>query len=238
MFFKRKIIFTISLFILLPSVEAVESHSTNKISVPIYLFELNPLIYKEGSKTIKGAWFDSFEKLAAKSNLTFDYQFGSVPRIEKMLSTLKPGCNLTFLKTPGRENKMHFIVNHGVKSIIKAYQRTDDSRQWTIEKLQNNRNIKIITNSSVFGDLLSAKKIESELLFNINSIIQMLLMRRIDVYVGSNLAVEELAEFKDGKIKAGLTIKKITHGIACSKGTSQEVTNRLIQASKSWKLEP
>lgn len=209
-----------------------------ELTLPVYVFEITPLIYQNEKKEPVGFWFESFEKLSHLSKVKFDYHFVSVPRMELLLSSERSGCNLTLLKTKTRvEKKINFIYEHPVKSIFKAYKRADDPREWTFQELSSNKYVKIITNTTVGTEILKEKKIESELLFNIDSIIHMLMMKRIDLFVGSNLAIERSKEFTSNKIAPSLVIKKIIHGIGCSRGTPPEIISALQNAAKSWVLD-
>ncbi len=206
-------------------------------TIPIYLFELKPLIYMGDNKQIQGKWYDSFQKLSKKAGVNFDYMFVSIPRMELLLSGAKPGCNLTLIKSKKRQETIHFIYDHKEKTILKVYQRADDTRKWDIKKLQEDKNVRIITNTSVGMDTLNKQNIKTDLLFNVSSIIHMLLIKRIDIYVGSNLAVEKMEEFKSKKLKAGMVIETITHGIGCSRGTPDIITEKIKKAAKTWDLE-
>ncbi len=214
--------------------------SSEEQLVPIYVFEIKPLIYFDGlsENKIKGSWFNSFEELAKTSGLKFNYQFTSIPRLEKFLDSNAPGCSLTLLKTPKRMkiNGIQFIHDHPIKTIIKSYQRSEDKRELTLEDFKKNSHLRIVSNTSVGTDILRTQGVQAELLFNINSITNMLLMKRVDVFVGSNLAIEKLIEFQEKKIKPGIIIKTLTHGIACSRGTSLDITSRLKRGANAWLL--
>lgn len=217
---------------------AKKSFATDELELPIYVFEVKPLIYLDEDKVIKGTWYDSFEELAKISGLKFKYQFTSIPRLELYLGSNLPGCNLTFLKTKKRMRikNIKFIHDHPTKTIFKAYQRSDDIRVFSLKDFQQNPKISIVSNTSVATDALKELGIRSDLQFSINAITNMLLLKRMDIYVGSNLAVEKLQEFKDKKIKAGIIIKTFTHGIGCSGGTNPEALKKLKRGSESWVL--
>ena len=207
--------------------------------MPIYLFELKPLVYQE-DQNIKGPWFESFEKLKKEAGLDFDYQFVSISRLELMLSNPeRAGCSLTLLKTKERIEKMkiNFIYDHPNKTLITLYQRADDPRVFTVKNLKNYPDLKIVTNAPPALDALREINLKAELLFNFNSIIRMLLLKRIDVVVGSNLAIERMEEFRSKKLVRGPLIKTLTHGIGCSLGTSPIYIERLRKAVKTWRLE-
>lgn len=207
--------------------------------LPIYLFELKPLIYQENGLT-KGQWADSFQKLSKLAHLDFQYQFVSISRMELMLSRERPGCNLTLLRTPQRENgmKINFIYEHPEKTILRIYRRATDERMITLKEFGQNKNYKLVTNTSAATSaLLIESGVHAELLPSMGSMIRMLLLKRIDAIVASNLAVEKMDEFKQGKIVKGPIVKILNHGIGCSKGTSSEVISRLRAAAPKWKLE-
>lgn len=209
-----------------------------ELTLPVYVFEITPLIYQNEKKEPVGFWFESFEKLSHLSKVKFDYHFVSVPRMELLLSSNRSGCNLTLLKTKNRIKKnINFISEHPVDSVFKAYKRADDPREWTFEELSSNKYVKIVTNTPVATEMLKEKKIESELLFNIDSIIHMLIMKRIDLFVGSNLAIERSKDFISKKIVPALVVKTIPHGIGCSRGTPPEIISALQNAAKSWVLD-
>lgn len=207
-------------------------------TLQIYVFEIRPLIYQNEDKSIHGDWYQSFENLSKQSGVKFQYQFMSIPRMEMLLAGKKPGCNLTILKTKERveKSKINFIYDHPVKTIFKTYQRADDNRKWTLKKLQEDQQLKIITNTSAAINVLKEKNIKAEQLFNLNSIIHMLLMKRVDVVVGSNLAIEKMPEFKKKEVLAGITIKTLSHGIGCSHATPDLIVKKLQKAAKKWSL--
>lgn len=211
----------------------------NKLApLPIYLFELKPLVYQDG-KDIKGLWFESYKKLSRISGIDFNYQFVSVSRLELFLSGNKPGCTPTLLKTKVRMDKMHinFIHEHKSKTLLTYYKRRDDQRNFLAKNLKDEKGLKIVTNAPPAVDALKEIGVKSELLFNVNSMIRMLMLRRIDAVVGSNLAIEEMEEFKTGQIVRGPLIKSLVHAIGCSAGTSKEYTDRLIAATKTWQID-
>ncbi len=204
--------------------------------LPIYIFEIRPLIYQEDG-TIKGAWYQSFERLEKISGLNFSYQFMSISRLELFLMKDRPGCALTLIKSPEREKmKIHFITEHSDKTLLTLYQRADDKRQFSLKTLKTVEGIKIATNTPSAINALKEIGVKAELLFNINSIVRMLALRRVDGIVASNLAIERMQEFKDGKIHKSFLVKTVTHGIACSPGTPPEYISRLQKATKSWSL--
>lgn len=172
--------------------------STEKNSLTIYVFEIIPLIYQDQeTKQIKGLWYDSFEELSKKSGIEFHYRFVSIPRLEILLSSAESGCNLTLLKTKTRLKKgIHFIYEHQGKTIFKVYKRTDDPTLWTLNKLQKIKK-KMMTNTDAALEILTDKKIPGEVFVNLNSIVQMLLMKRIDYFTASHLAIEKMPEFKE-----------------------------------------
>ncbi len=226
------------LSLILFSQDIFAKEEQRKLTLPIYVFEITPLIYQSENKEPMGYWFQSFQKLSALSNIDFKYHFVSIPRMELLLSSNRPGCNLTLLKTKTRMDKnIRFIYDHPVKTIFKTYQRADDTRKWTFKELETNKEVKIITNTSVAIEALAEKKISAELLFNIDSIINMLMIKRIDLFVGSNLAVERMKDFRDKRIVPGLVVKKMTHGIGCSQHTSPEIISRLRKAAGKWRLD-
>lgn len=206
--------------------------------LPIYLFEIRPLVYQEGKEN-KGLWFESYEKLKHLSGLDFSYQFVSVSRLELLLSGDRPGCSLAILKTKARTDvmKINYIVEHKKKTLLTFYQRADDTRKFTRKNLPEAKFLKIVTNTPPAIAALKEINVHSELLFNMGSMIRMLLLKRIDAVVASNLAVEEMEEFKSGRISRGPIIKSLVHGIGCSAGTPQEYITRLQTAAKKWNLE-
>lgn len=226
------------LVILLSFPFLVRGNDFSDQELAIYVFELNPLIYKE-QNTIKGSWFNSFERLSKLTKIKFKYQFTSIPRLEILLASNKPGCSLTLLKTKERveDMKINFIHDHKRKTIFKIYQRKNNEVKWSLKRMQSQSQLKVVTNTSVGINFLKEKGIKAELLFNINSIINMLMINRIDIFVGSNLAVEETKEFKDGLIEAGEPLKTLVHGIGCSRGTSEKITSQIKTYSNSWHLE-
>ena len=218
---------------------SISTYANNDFELPIYVFEIKPLIYiDEESKNIKGTWYDSFEMLSSQSKLKFKYQFTSIPRLEKFLESKAPGCSLTLLRTKKRENikGIQFVHDHPVKTLIKSYQRSEDNRKLTIDDMREKTHLKIASNTSVGIDILKRLNINSELFLNINSITNMLLHKRLDIFVGSNLAIEKLTAFREKKIKPGVVIKSLTHSIACSGGTHPEVLAKLKHGAKSWHL--
>lgn len=215
------------------------ANTENKLApLPIYIFELRPLIYQEG-REIKGLWFKSYEKLSQMSGVEFNYQFVSVSRLELLLSGKRPGCSLALLKTPFRMEtmKINFIVEHKKKTLLTLYQRSSDARKFTSKDLKNYPMLKIVTNTPPAMDALKEIGVRSELLFNLGSMVRMLLLKRIDAVVGSNLAIEEMEEFKSGKISRGPLIKTLVHGIGCSSQTPKEYIDRLKKSSHKWHLE-
>lgn len=204
--------------------------------LPIYIFEIRPLIYQDGN-TIKGTWYQSFERLEKLSELEFSYQFMSISRLELSLIKDRPGCALTLIKTPEREAmKINFITEHSDKTLLSFYQRTDDHRQFALNTLKTTQGMRLATNTPSAVNALKKWGIQSELLFNINSIVRMLILKRVDGIVGSNLAIEKMPEFKSGKIHKSFLVKSLAHGIACSPGTPPEYISRLKKATKSWSL--
>lgn len=204
--------------------------------LPIYAFEIIPLIYQDSNKEIKGSWYKSFEELSKLTNIKFEYHFVSIPRMEMLLAGSHSGCNLTLLKTKSRIDKgIQFIHEHHEKTIFKIYQRSDDPQKWTVEEIQKRKN-KVITNTSVAIEILKEKAVDSELIFNINTIVHMLLMKRVDYIVGSNLAIEEMPEFKQKKIMVGGPVKTLSHGIGCSPSTPKNLVKRIQKAAKKWRL--
>ncbi len=205
--------------------------------LPIYVFEIRPVIYQDDNKKIKGEWLDGFEKLSKDSGIKFHYQFVSIPRMEIFLTGKNPGCNLTLLKTQARKKmNIQFIYDHPVKTIFKVYQRGDDIRRWSLKDLSYNKKVKIITNTSVAIDILKEKNIEAELLFNLNSIVHMLLIKRVDIVVGSNLAIEKMPEFNDKKVIAVQEVKTLSHGIGCSHATPKYILDKLQKSAKKLHL--
>lgn len=206
--------------------------------LPVYIFELRPLIYQEG-KEIQGPWFKSYERLSQISGIKFNYQFVSISRLELLLSSKRPGCSLALLKTKPRVEgmKINFIVEHKKKTLLTFYQRANDARKFTNKNLKDSPFLKIVTNTPPAMDALKEIGVKSELLFNMGSIVRMLLLKRIDAVVGSNLAIEEMEEFKSGKITRGPLIKSLVHGIGCSSETSKEYIDRLKKSSHKWHLE-
>lgn len=197
---------------------------------------MKPLIYQEGA-SFKGAWYQSFERLEKISQLEFSYQFMSISRLELFLVKDRPGCALTLIKTPEREAmKINFIAEHSDKTLLTFYQRTDDHRHFTLDTLKNALGIKLVTNTPSAISALKNNGVQAELLFNINSIVRMLLLKRVDGIVGSNLAIEKMSEFKEGKIRKSFLVKTLSHGIACSAATPPEYISRLKKATKSWSL--
>lgn len=187
---------------------------------------------------MRGAWYESFERLSRQANIEFHYEFVSVSRLEFLLKGMEPGCSLTLIKTPARLEKkeINFIVDHAKKTILRTYQRADDDRKLDLKELQENKKILIASNTPAAMDALKENGIHAEMYPKINSIIRMLASKRIDVFAGSNLAVEAMDEFKSGRLRAGVTLKTLTHGIGCSRGTPLEVTERLKQAARTWTL--
>nr|BDT27537.1 transporter substrate-binding domain-containing protein [Bacteriovorax sp. HI3] len=205
--------------------------------LPVYVFEIRPLIYQDDNKEVKGEWLDGFEKLSKDSGIKFHYQFVSIPRLEIFLSGKKPGCNLTLLRTKAREKmNIQFIYDHPVKTIFKVYQRGNDIRRWNLKDLSYNKKVKIITNTSVAIDILKEKNIEAELLFNLNSIVHMLLMKRVDLVVGSNLAIEKMPEFHDKKVIVVQEVKTLSHGIGCSQATAKNILDKLQKSARKLHL--
>lgn len=205
--------------------------------LPIYIFEIKPLIYQD-KNVLKGSWFESFEKLETLSGLDFSYQFMSVSRMDIFLIGKEPGCSLTLTKTPEREKmKINFIAEHSDKKQLSLYQRGDDKRQFTLKTLKSFKNLKLATATPSAIPVFKALDVQLELLFNFNSIIRMLLLKRLDGVVAPNFAIEKLDEFKTGKIKKSFIIKTTVHGIACSPGTPPEYISRLKKAAKHWSLD-
>lgn len=205
----------------------------------IYLVELKPLVYQEKQRTV-GPWFHSFEKLKKEAGLEFDYQFVSISRLELLLSNPeRAGCSLAILKTKERIEKMkiNFIYDHPDKTLLNLYKRADDPRIFTIKNLKTYSDLKIVTNAPPARDTLKKIGLKAEMLFNFNSIIRMLLLKRIDVAVGSNLAIEKMDEFKNKKIVRGPLIESLTHAIGCSVGTPPLYIERLKKATKTWHLD-
>lgn len=132
---------------------------------------------------------------------------------------------------------IHFIHEHKTKVLLTYYKRKDDQRNFLVKNLEDVKFLKIVTNSPPAVDALNEIGVKAELLFNINSIIRMLMLRRIDGVVASNLAIEQMEEFKSGQIVRGPVIKSLVHGIGCSASTSKEYTDRIIAATSKWKLD-
>lgn len=208
------------------------------VPLPIYLFEIRPLIYQEGKEN-KGRWFESYEKLKDLSGIDFNYQFVSVSRLELLLSGNKPGCSLAILKTKLRTDvmKINYIFEHKTKPHLMLYQRAGDFRKFTKKNLAESKFLKIVTNTPAAINVLKEINVHSELLFSMSSMMRMLLLKRIDAVVASNLAIEEMEEYKTGKLVRGPVIKTLVHGIGCSAGTPVEYITRLQVAAKKWQLE-
>lgn len=135
------------------------------------------------------------------------------------------------------DKKINFIFDHPQKTLLTIYYRKDDERDLSILGLKKEKKVKVVTNTPAAINGLKEFNIPSELLFNLNSIVRMLVLKRIDVLVASNLAIEKMDEFKSGKIVRGEMVKTLDHGIGCSIGTSSEVVSRLKAAAKNWQLE-
>lgn len=227
----------IFIFMLL-SASVYASDEKKLAPLPIYLFEIRPLVYQEGKEN-KGAWFESYERLKNLSGVDFNYQFVSVSRLELLLSGTRPGCSLALLKTKPRTDvmKINFIYEHKRKTLLTLYQRSDDPRKFNKKNLQESKFLKIVTNTPPAIDALREMNVQAELLFSMNSIVRMLFLKRIDAIVASNLAIEEMKEFKSGKLSRGPLIKTLIHGIGCSIETPPEYIARLQAATKKWHLE-
>ncbi len=64
----------------------------------------------------------------------------------------------------------------------------------------------------------------------------MLLMKRVDLVVASNLAIEKMPEFKNKEIVAGTIVKIMSHGIGCSHATPKPIVEKLQKSVKKWTL--
>lgn len=199
----------------------------------VYVFEFKPAIYRENNQ-FKGSWYNKYQELSKLSGIEFNYVEASTSRIEKLLKLNKPGCALNFIKTKNRKEALNFkdAVDYKKPALFKIYKNAQDKRSLTVDKLQKG-DFTIVVNSTPAKEVADELKLKTDMIYSINSVMNLLNLKKIDAFIAVEVAVETTEAFQNGQVVVESVLKSLPSGIVCTQETPDAVIQKIKEAATS-----